>query len=445
MRNLANVVLLHLALPLEVLTAYIPAPIRGVNLGGWFVTEQWITPSLYRSTNADDEWGLCNKLGKDRCSSHLEDHWSSFFSRDDFEDMAAAGLNAIRIPLGYWAVDINDYEPYVSGQYPYLIRAVNWASELGMRVLIDLHGAPGSQNGQDNSGLIGPVLFPSNETNADRSIRVLRNLTEEFSRDVYGNTVMGIELLNEPRLSSNGTDDDFPMDQLKSFYADASRTVRRANPDESMNVTIHDAFWGPGYWVNYNPTDSDASSPARRLTVDTHQYYAFAQQASYDHDQILDSICNVSMELKQPQAQTGIPPTVVGEFSLQTGDSDPHGDHDSDDDQEQRTWYRLFFESQIVGYSPNAEGQSTIGWMYWTWKTEYDIDTWSYRRGLQDGYIPADVSNASSLAYPLRDNGCVDAGFDYTAPDAATGLRTPSALLVGLAAFTSILLSCLSG
>ena len=94
-------------------------------------------------------------LGKDRCSSHLDDHWSSFFSRDDFEDMVAAGLNTVRIPLGYWAVDVNDYEPYVSGQYPYLIRAVNWASELGMKVLIDLHGAPGSQNGQDNSGLIG--------------------------------------------------------------------------------------------------------------------------------------------------------------------------------------------------------------------------------------------------------------------------------------------------
>lgn len=75
--------------------------------------------------------------------------------------MSAAGLNAVRIPLGYWAVDVNDYEPYVGGQYPYLIRAVNWASEFGMRVLIDLHGAPGSQNGQDNSGLIGKHMIHS--------------------------------------------------------------------------------------------------------------------------------------------------------------------------------------------------------------------------------------------------------------------------------------------
>ena len=28
-----------------------------------------------------------------------------------------------------------------------------------MTVLIDLHGVPGSQNGREESGLIGPILF----------------------------------------------------------------------------------------------------------------------------------------------------------------------------------------------------------------------------------------------------------------------------------------------
>lgn len=49
-------------------------------------------------------------------------------------------------------------------------------------------------------------------------------------------------------------------------------------------------------------------------------------------------------------------------------------------------------------------------------KTEYDIDTWSYRFGLSEGYIPSDVSNSSTLVYPVLDNGCVDASFNYTAP-----------------------------
>lgn len=148
--------------------------------------------------------------------------------------MKTAGLNAIRIPLGYWAVDVQDDEPYVAGQYPYLIQAVHWAQEVGLQVMIDLHGAPGSQNGQDNSGLIGPVLFATNTSNSDRSLDVLRNLTEEFSQSVYGGAVTAIELLNEPRLD----DDDFTMSRLKDFYANGAEVVSRAEPN-NINVAVH--------------------------------------------------------------------------------------------------------------------------------------------------------------------------------------------------------------
>jgi hypothetical protein len=161
---------------------------------------------------------------------------SSFITRDDFEDMKSAGLNAIRIPIGYWAVDVRPDEPYVTGQYPYLIQAVQWSSEFGFQVMIDLHGAPGSQNGQDNSGLIGPVLFPSNSSNTDRSLDVLRNLTEEFSQDIYGGAVTAIELLNEPRLD----DDNFPMSQLKDFYDDGVEVVSSASVGSSpIDIVIH--------------------------------------------------------------------------------------------------------------------------------------------------------------------------------------------------------------
>lgn len=162
---------------------------------------------------------------------------SSFITRDDFEDMRSAGLNAIRIPIGYWAVDARSDEPYVTGQYPYLIQAVRWSNEFGIQVMIDLHGAPGSQNGQDNSGLIGPVLFPSNSSNSQRSLDVLRNLTEEFSQDVYAGAVTSIELLNEPRLD----DDEFPMSQLKDFY-DGGVEVVSGGASESTNpldIVIH--------------------------------------------------------------------------------------------------------------------------------------------------------------------------------------------------------------
>lgn len=41
---------------------------------------------------------------------------SSFFTLDDFQEMKSVGLNSVRIPVGYWAVDVQDWEPYVNGQ-----------------------------------------------------------------------------------------------------------------------------------------------------------------------------------------------------------------------------------------------------------------------------------------------------------------------------------------
>jgi glucan 1,3-beta-glucosidase len=120
-------------------------------------------------------------------------------------------------------------------QYPYLIRAVQWASEFGLSVLIDLHGAPGSQNGQDNSGLIGPVRFTENTTNLDRSLNVIRNLTAEFSQSIYNDTVVGIELLNEPRLNLG----NFTMVDLQSWYSEGASTIQNATADTALNVTIH--------------------------------------------------------------------------------------------------------------------------------------------------------------------------------------------------------------
>ncbi|WVQ69045.1 uncharacterized protein L199_007257 [Kwoniella botswanensis] len=414
--------------------------IRGVNLGGWLLTEEWITPSIY-TNGAEDEYHLCAGLGKKKCLSRLEDHWKSFFTRDDFEEIKAAGLNSVRIPIGYWAVDVRDDEPYVSGQYPYLIQAVNWASELGLSVLLDLHGAPGSQNGQDNSGLIGPVLFPTNTSNIERSINVLKNLTEEFTKEIYGSTVIGIELLNEPRLSNN-----FSMSQLKDFYSDAAQAISDVKGD--MNVIMHDAFWGPQYWSNYNPLSNSTSSKSNNSIIDTHQYYAFEPLNNLPHDVILEKVCNISKILKNPDL--GMLPVLVGEWSLETGHS-PNSSSSSiqnkDDSREKRTWFRLFFEAQLASYSPSSIGdQPSRGWYYWTWKTDYDIDTWSYRRGVAQGYIPKDVSNSSTLVFPILDNGCVDSSFNYTAPKnpGSDAIRhCPNGLLAVSMVIVTISCSCI--
>lgn len=195
-----------------------------------------------------------------------------------------------------------------------------------------------------------------------------------------------------------------------------------------------DAFWGPSYWSAYTPFPN-GSVDTSALTLDTHQYYAFPPFANLSRPDILAHICSISQLLKNSSISH---PTLVGEFSLETNSSP-----DSEDDEEsqrhlagpsqaQRTWYRLLLEAQLAAYSPsetgplhdptparnsnNASSEPIRGWYLWTWKTEWEIDTWSYRRGWQDGWIPSDVGNRSTFAFPLLDNGCVDAEFEYEAP-----------------------------
>jgi glucan 1,3-beta-glucosidase len=114
--------------------------VRGVNLGGWFVLEPWITPSMFEGNGAVDEYTLTQELGKDAAKSKLSSHWNSWITQDDFNQIAKAGLNHVRIPIGYWSIVPIDGEPYVQGAYDKLGQALDWAQSAGLKVLIDLHG-----------------------------------------------------------------------------------------------------------------------------------------------------------------------------------------------------------------------------------------------------------------------------------------------------------------
>jgi aryl-phospho-beta-D-glucosidase BglC (GH1 family) len=57
----------------------------------------------------------------------------------------------VRIPIGYWAYEVGPGEPFISGQLDYLRKAVTWAGQCNIKVIVDLHGVPGSQNGYTRS------------------------------------------------------------------------------------------------------------------------------------------------------------------------------------------------------------------------------------------------------------------------------------------------------
>ena len=110
--------------------SYADLPARGVNLGGWLSLEPFITPSLFNydsKLGIIDEWTLTTYLG-DNANSVLEKHYATFVSEQTFIDIAAAGLDHVRIPFSYWAVVTYDGDPYVfRTSWRYLLRGIEWA------------------------------------------------------------------------------------------------------------------------------------------------------------------------------------------------------------------------------------------------------------------------------------------------------------------------------
>ncbi len=68
-------------------------------------------------------------------------HWNEFYSKADFEVLFNAGISHLRVPFGYWLVDVNEDEPFPpppasdeEGMRKYLLRTVQWAEEVGLKV-----------------------------------------------------------------------------------------------------------------------------------------------------------------------------------------------------------------------------------------------------------------------------------------------------------------------
>lgn len=202
--------------------------------------EPWITPSIFQSHPISegivDEYTLCEKLGTQTAhDTVLKPHWDTWIQQSDLQQIAAAGFNVVRVPIGYWAYD-NSGSPYASGAAPYIDQAIAWARECRLKVIIDLHGAPGSQNGFDNSGQRGPILWQTGN-NVQKTLSVLMTIQKKYGASSYDDVIAGIELLNEPLVA------DLNFNEVKQFERNGYGQQRSVS--QSRVVIIQDGFQPP--------------------------------------------------------------------------------------------------------------------------------------------------------------------------------------------------------
>lgn len=327
--------------------------LKGVNLGGWLVLERWITPSVFDGLAAQDEYSFCLEA-KDKLA-RLEKHRQGFIGEADFKWLAGNGINAIRIPVPHWL--FGGFEPYVPA-VEYLVKAMEWAHKYDLQVLLDIHTAPGSQNGRLHSGRSGEIGWHKDKCNVSASLGFVDQLCQRYGGH---SALWGIELLNEPRAWISPR-------VLKSYYLEGYKLVRQYCGDGAA-VVISDYF-APWRWAGFMPEPK-----FKNVVRDTHLY-----QCHKPADKKLNMAQHIDKaggEWKDLMAKNGrSQPLIIGEWSLALDNQTFEGM----DERQKNEALKAYANAQLSTF------EDTSGWFYWTYKTETD-SLWSYKNCLERGFL----------------------------------------------------------
>jgi glucan 1,3-beta-glucosidase len=362
-------------------------PMRGVNLGNWLVLEKWMAPGIFVGTDAEDESHLWPALDQITRRERAMVHRDTYITDRDFAWMSANGVEIVRLPVPYFT--FGGFDPY-PGCVDHIDRAFDWAERRGIRILVDLHTVPGSQNGFDNGGICGVCTFHLDRANVEVALDVLSGLAERYGRRP---NLWGIEVLNEPvsremwdlidlpnrfralDVDAGARSEPVPSTFLRTFYGEAYERIRRIAPD--VPIVFHDGFRLPEWYGFFGAPDF------RNVVVDTHQYLAQRAFAHGDTDLagILAEIDHLGDLVREASSHV---PILVGEWSL-----DPYSPAAATLTGTERRSYL-----QAVGRAELAAWEAAIGWCYWSYRLNVDSperDIWDFLKAIETGLLPADL------------------------------------------------------
>lgn len=385
--------------------------IKGVNLGNWLVLEKWMSPALFTGTDAEDEYNLPRRLSREAYESRIIVHRSEYISERDFAAIRRMGFNMVRIPIPYFI--FGDRPPFI-GCVEELDKAFNWAEQYNLKILIDLHTVPMSQNGFDNGGISGVCKWSQIPEEVEFVLNVLEKLAARYGQR---EGLFGIEPVNEPITEGMweqmdiahrypATDPELAagskpntLEFLRDFY---KRAYARIKPHlgEEKYVVFHDGFQLKAW------KDFVTNLSFDHIMLDTHLYLMSAEQNGCEQSVqgYLDYIdSHYKKDITEVQAYV---PVVCGEwclFNSFAAGTDTHGgqttlngmDYSENTDpfspEEKREIYRRIAQAQLEAWECGS------GYFYWSYKLLLDTvndpgwigwDSWDLGKCVDLGWFP---------------------------------------------------------
>lgn len=353
--------------------------ILGVSIGNWLVLERWLDEDWITGIAGDnvwDEWSFMNLLGKDAAAAALETHWNTWVNETDLDTLKSVGVNAVRIPIGYWAfVPTISNEPYLAqgGQTDQLQKMLGWLYDRGMYAMIDLHGLPGSQNGDQSSGHNTSSIEWFQDTNFQYTYTVLNATLNWIQKSNYSSVVQWICPVNEPRPNSISSRQTL----LNQYYEDAYNYIKKAG----FIMMFHNAFEANpmSYWQGF------ATGKDPNYLVYNNNPYPGWFPAQTSQSTIINSVCTSASDIQNYPV-----PVVMTEYSAING-------------VDSTSFTKEYLNTQLSAYAWSG------GSFFWNFRAEHstskvlavadqNMDEYSLLTLIGQGVISPITSGASTIS-----------------------------------------------
>jgi len=206
--------------------------LKGTNVGGWLVMEEWQCP-----TSAPDQKTMLEtftkRFGEAKAWELINTYQDNWFTEADFITLKEEGVNCLRLPITYFEMANLD-GTLKETAFDRLDWFIEEAAKHGIYTLIDMHGAFGSQNGKDHSG---DITYPDQgdffgkEENIQKTIKLWEAIAARYNGNEW---VAGYDLLNEPG-GALGTEQFEVYDRIY-------KAVRAIDQDHIIQIQ---AIWEP--------------------------------------------------------------------------------------------------------------------------------------------------------------------------------------------------------
>ncbi len=340
--------------------------LHGTNAGGYLLQELWMAPTLGTDRVRDEasiRAVLESRFGGEKARELEAAYRDSYWTARDFDNLRDLGANCVRLPFWYRTL-VGETGELLEEGFARIDWFVREAGSRGIYVILDMHGAPGSQNGSDHSGVDGGRDKKGSSefffgTRAERNQKLYLDLWKAIAARYEGNAaVAGYDLLNEPFCTyryNSGIPDRELRSTLWGVYDAAYRAIRAVDPD---HVIVMEAVWDP----------VDLPDPARYGWENVMYEYHNYLYDDYDNAKG-KQIANMEKKLALIAGAAYPVPSLMGEFN-----------------------YFANCDTWDTGLA--LLNEAGVHWTTWTYKTTADRGNWGiYHHASTRGKI--DLERAS--------------------------------------------------